>query len=338
MVIPRPAESYNVKFLVGAENREFLADKFGLAYHSAVFRRMFDEYPSKNEFVVPDVDADAFEVMLSGIAGREVTLDQENVAAVYDVVLKYDLRLLRQMCETFAISSINSSNPLVMLNSFHNYNVAEINEECLSYILEEPLEYFDKPEFLEAPADVIRMIFKTRTINCSVWDLKVALSVWMTNNGLVYNKSMWFEDVENHLQISRNELESKKLRPNVFFKFDYSFTDKCVLETSENLGSLDSPVYLHGFGLAMGKVPEESIKIEISTDRNNYVFTKTVVKEGIGKRVSIQDVFFESIQIFGVILVMKITFVEKETQRVCVQYNKQDSFVAHFIFSSFIWR
>jgi BTB/POZ domain len=336
MADPRSADACDVKFLIGPEKREFLANKRGLAYHSPVFHRMFfTDFPSENEIVVPDVNADAFKVMLNGISGQEVLIEEENVAAVYYVAEKYDLQLLRQMCKTYVLSYAYR-NALVMLNSFHHYNLPEINEECLRIILKEPLEFFEKPEFLEAPADVIRTIFKTRSINCSFGDLKTALSAWMTKNGLNYTDSEWFEDVEEHLQITQEELESKALQRGLFRKFDYNFTDKCVLQTSENLESVEDPVFLYGFGLVIGKVRKESIRIEISTDRDCHVFEKTVAKDNWEQnRVSIQDVFIDKTVIYGFKLEMKITFNGKGTQRACVQYNKQDSFVSHFILSKY---
>jgi BTB/POZ domain len=332
MIDPR---STDVNFLVGPKKRVRKANKFVLASHSVVFHRMFfTDFPSENEIAVPDADAGAFKVMLNCITGQEVLLDEENVAAVYYVAEKYDLQLLRQMCKTFVLSSVDSSNALTLLIAFHQYNISEINKECLCVILDDPNQFFKEPEFLEASADIVRRIFEASRINCSLGDLKNALSAWMTKKGLEYSDQDWFEAVKTHLRITRNQLESKKVRYGLFRKIDYAFTDNCVLETSETFESLGGPVYLHGFGLVLGMVAKESVEIEISTDKDSHVFKDTVVKEELNDKISIQDVFFEKIEILRGKLTMKIKFVGEATQRACVQYKQRDSFVVHLILSS----
>jgi BTB/POZ domain len=326
------AKSNDVKFLVGPEKTEFQANKFVLAYQSSVFRQMFfSDFPSENEIIVPDVDAVAFETMINGISGLAINLDAKNVAGIYYVAEKYDLQLLRQMCKTFVVNSVDSENAVAYLNMFHHYNESEINEKCLSIILDEPLQYFLEPEFLGASADVVRTILRPNNINCSLGDLKVALLDWMANQGLEYKESEWFEAVESHLQISRNQLESKKIRQNLFRKFNYSFTEKTALQTSFRL---KAPMLLYGFGLVLGKVAQESIEIHIVSDRDSHNLHDTVIKEGQQDTVSVQDVFWDKIAIYGAELHITITFTNKnETQRACVQSNNKDSFVSYLILS-----
>jgi BTB/POZ domain len=227
MTDPRSTDSCDITFLVGPQKQVVQGNKFVLGYNSPVFHRMFfTDFPSENEIIVPDVDAEAFETMINGISGQEVDLNAENVASVYKVAEKYDLRLLRQMCKTFVVNSVDLTNALAYLNMFHHYNESEINEKCLSIILDEPLQFFKQPDFLGASADVVHSIFTQSSINCSFGDMKTALSAWMTNNGLNFSDPQWYEAIETHLSITRNQLETKKMRQNLFRKIEYSLTDK----------------------------------------------------------------------------------------------------------------
>jgi hypothetical protein len=89
-----------------------------------------------------------------------------------------------------------------LLNIYHRYNDSDINEKCLSIILDNPIKFFDEIDFLEAPVDVMRSVLKPIGINCTSKDLKNALSTWVTNKGLEYETD-WYATIESHLNISK---------------------------------------------------------------------------------------------------------------------------------------
>jgi BTB/POZ domain len=295
----------------------------------------FSDFPSESEIIVPDVDAGAFQVMINSISGREVILNAANVVQVYYAAEKYDLQLLRQVCQNFLLNSIDSTNALDLLNKFHHYNVLEINEKCLSIILDDPLKFFKKPEFLAASIGVVRSIFKPASINCSVQDVESALLDWMTKKGVENcNKDNLFESVETHLQIKREELEMKMMRQHLFQNINHSMTKDYFTVTSIVLEKI--PVFLHGFGLVLGKVPQETIKVYIVSNRSFccVLEDKNVIKKGLKDVVSIQNFYFEKIPILHRELQVNLFFEETKFPRPCIQYNKKNSFVSHLILSN----
>jgi BTB/POZ domain len=300
MTDPRAAD---VKFLVGPQKRVIEGNKWGLAYASTVFHRMFfSNFPSENEIVVPDVDAEAFELMINSISGRDVILNANNIAQVYYAAEKYDLPFLRRVCKTFLVNSIDSNNALALLNTFQHYNDSEINEKCLSIILDEPLSFLKKQEFLNAPADVIRCIFKPTYINCSMQDIKNALLSWMKKNGSeIVNHENWFEAVENQLKITKEELEIKMKRQNLFYQFNYKMAiPPTIFQCYKNSFILeDTQLFLQGFGLIMGKVSNETFTVYIYTEKGLIYESVKITVEKIEPKdkVTIQDVFFKKIAI-----------------------------------------
>jgi BTB/POZ domain len=336
MTDPGSEDSFDVKFLVGSEQRAINAHKFILAAISSVFRRMFfSDFPSENEIVITDIDANVFEIMINSIYGREIILNAENIAQVFYVTEKYELRLLRQVCRSFIVNSINSTNALAILNTYYQFNESEINEKCLSIILDDPILFFKKPEFVEASGDVIRSILKPTRINCTASVVKSALSSWMSKNGMGNDddQEKWFDVVENHLQITKDELETKVTMNHVFRKIDHSCYSVQALETGF---CLEDGMFLHGFGLVLGNA-RETFTVEITTTRKAQKLVNQTVQrqeqgEGQENSVSIQDVFFEKVPILNGQLKIRIVFL-RPSKRPCVQYNKQDSFVSYLILS-----
>jgi BTB/POZ domain len=295
---PRAAD---VKFLVGPQKRVIEGNKGGLAYASTVFYRMFfSDFPSENEIEVPDVDADAFELMINSVSGRYVIIGACNVAQVYYAAEKYNLPSLGQICKTFVVNSIDSKTALTILNTYQQYNDSEINEKCLAIILNDPLSFLRKTEFLEAPADVVRSIFKPTHINCSTQDIEKALKDWMTKNEMVNNNDEWsiFEAVENKLKITRAELELKKMCQNVFAKSNFNFSQHDIYHVSFDLG--DTPLSLLGFGLIFGKILQETFTATICHGKNLELQCEikiTVENKRPTDEFSIQNVFIERIPI-----------------------------------------
>jgi BTB/POZ domain len=334
MIDPRAADSYDVKFLVGPQKRVVQGNKVGLAFTSTVFHRMFfSDFPNKNEIVVPDVDADAFEIMINSLSGRAVNIKPNNVAHVYYAAEKYDLAFLRQVCKMFIVNSTDSTNALSVLNTFQHYNEPDINEKCLSFILDDPLSFFKKPEFLDAPDDVIRCIFKPTYINCSTQDVKNALTGWMQNNGLeIKNDQKLFEAVKQKLKMTKKDLELKMIRQHSFHHFHYEIHSALSSEFTFDLK--ETHQFLQGFGLVMGKVSNEIIHVKIFTVNGLFcdLGKIDVAKKGRMDIVTIQDVFFEKILIFHDKLRLKVTF-ESNGSRPHIPFRSMYSCVSHLILS-----
>jgi BTB/POZ domain len=338
MTDPRSPDSYDVKFLVGPKKYVVQANKFLLAGSSTVFHRMFYlDFPSESTVIVPDVDAKAFDLMIGTIYGRKFNIDETNIAHIFYAVDKYDLWVMRQICLNFVKNMITSTNALTVLNSYHCYNESDINGKCLSIILDDPLSFVGKPEFLEAPVAVARSICEPMEINCTTKDLKIALSKWMDNKGLiysVYSESKWFQTVKNILKIEKEKLERKNMRQNLFQHFDHSTT---MYSHSTTVIKLEKPrVFLHGIGLVVSKDTTVSITIKIAGKQENYCFEKIVEKKIRESSVSIQDVFFKKIPIFATPaeLTVEISFINPdEGFRPCVLYKEKISFMSYLIIS-----
>jgi BTB/POZ domain len=342
MIDPRATDFYDVKFLVGPEKHVITGNKIALACASTVFHRMFfSDFPNQNEIIIPDIEEEAFKAMINSISGRDVILTLANVGQVYYAAEKYDLPFLRRVCKTFVVNSTNSTNALTILNTFQNYNESDINEKCLSIILDDPLTFFKKPEFLKAPAEVVRTILKPTYINCSTHDLTTALKDWMAKNGLGnYQGDKWIHVVENQLKITREDLEMKMPRQNLFNQFNYSMPLKQIntvvlQQSSSNTFNLDhTQFFLQGFGLVMGKVRIENFTVHISNEKGlDHSLGKFMVeKKGPIDVVSIQDVFFQKTPIFHDKLKITLRFVSNN-YRPYVQYKDKDTCVTHLILS-----
>jgi BTB/POZ domain len=345
MINSHCADAYDVKFLVGPVRRAVQGNKAFLAFTSTVFKKMFfSDFRSKNVVEVPDVDADAFELMINSVSGRDVIIDADNVAQVYYAAEKYDFSFLRRVCKTFVVNSIDSTKALKLLNTYHQYNDSEINEKCLAFILDDPLYFFGKSEFLEAPADVVRSIFKPIHINCSSQDIEKALKNWMSKNGIVvrYNKDEknWVDAVENQLKITRAELEMKYMRRGVFMKPNFHKVEQSRFGNTHPFHSLFTPgdtlFSLQGFGLIIGETPQETFQVEISHGKNlqhQRCLNITVKNERPNDEVAIQNVFFEKICISQGNFRVKISLTHPMSQS-CFQFEGEDRFIAYWLVSS----
>jgi BTB/POZ domain len=335
---PRASVANDVAFLVGSKKRIIKGNKAFLAFTSTVFHRMFfSDFPSKNEIEIPDVDADAFQVMINSLSGKAVNLNADNVAQIFYLAEKYDLQFLRQVCKTFIVNSIDSSNALALLNTFQHYNESDINEKCLSIILDDPLVFFNKPEYPKAPADVVRRIFKSHCINCSTQDVKIALLDWMKKNGKLENNEVtkWVEEVENQLQITREELEMKMLRQSLFRQTSYTTVENKY--TFKNTFILEGKMgfFLHGFGLILGKVERETFTVTITTGNcgSQSLGSFTVEKKGPIDIVSIQDVLFKKISIFHNTVKVTVTIANNPFPTPCFQGNDEKRNLTYLILS-----
>jgi len=340
MTDPRSDDSFDVKFLVGPKQRPIHGHKFILASSSLVFHRMFySNFRSNTEIVIPDIDADAFEMMINSIYGRTVNITANNIVEIFKVADKYDLALLRQICIPFVLALINSNNALTVFNQFLLFNEPSVNEKCLSIVLDDPLVYFGRPEFLESSADVIRSIFKQRYINCSLQDMKKALLTWLSKNQSIgIDKAKWMEAVEANLKITQDELEMKTTRHHLFRKYDYSITSEVQISTAFDMAK-EGCFTVYGVGVVLGPVSHEAMRIKISaTNATKSILDFYVVLEKNGCYCvnSIQDVFFRKI-VFqnGLQDKLLVTILFKSSgQRPCVQFDKKDSFVSHLILSN----
>jgi BTB/POZ domain len=336
MIDPRSDETYDVKFLVGPEERLVQTNKFVLGYNSTVFHRMFFiDFPCEDAIVVPDCDADAFEMMVHSISGRDVIITADNAANIFYVAEKYDLLFLRRICKAFIVNSIDSTNALTLLNKYHHFNETDINEKCMAIILDDPQKFFWEPEFSRASVDVVRSILKPIGINCSSEIVVKALSSWMGGQGLLtrnsFNKEEWLKEVKDKLQITSEELEMKMMRQDLFHHFEYWNNHIDTITTSFTVTA--NTMFLHGFGLVVGKVPLEKFEFEIITESgwldNQHVI---VEKKGPKDQVSIQDIFIWKKPILHDKLTVKIKFNSKDF-RPCIKYNNQGSVVSHLILS-----
>uniref|UniRef100_UPI00358FF733 BTB/POZ domain-containing protein 6-B-like isoform X2 n=1 Tax=Myxine glutinosa TaxID=7769 RepID=UPI00358FF733 len=104
----------DVHFLVGPPEEcvRIPAHKYVLAVGSSVFQSMLFSNPCKNteEIALPDMQPDAFLVLMKYIYCDEVDLTVATVLPTYQAAKKFDLPHLQHACEDYLIANLNSTN------------------------------------------------------------------------------------------------------------------------------------------------------------------------------------------------------------------------------------
>ncbi|KAL3122963.1 hypothetical protein niasHT_009741 [Heterodera trifolii] len=162
-------EDADVHFLVGQEDANELiqAHKVILKRASDVFGAMF-RFDSKKEktenisaeslVVIPDIEAQAFKVMLSFIYAEDLSeLNGDNVMAVLFAANKYNFSLLVKACLDFPINEL--SDVFLAYKQAHLLNKKNFARRCMDYI-EQNVETLTKSEsFLQIDQNLLCEIF-----------------------------------------------------------------------------------------------------------------------------------------------------------------------------------
>ncbi|KAL3086138.1 hypothetical protein niasHS_008911 [Heterodera schachtii] len=155
------AKHADAHFLVGdGDGKELLSAHKGiLVSASDVFEAMF-RFDSKNgkSENVPDVEAEAFKVMLSFIYADDLSeLDGDNAMAVLCAADKYGIDRLISHCVQIPIQ--NLSNVFLAHAYARLFNLEDFAKKCLRFICQNAGQLFDSEEFLQIDQNLLCEIF-----------------------------------------------------------------------------------------------------------------------------------------------------------------------------------
>ncbi|XP_054711279.1 BTB/POZ domain-containing protein 6-like [Uloborus diversus] len=172
----------DVTFLVGPSETKFMAHRNILACGSPVFEAMFyGSLPEwKEPILFPDVDQDAFSILLSYIYGESVTFkDISTSFKTCAVAEKYLVPELKAEAEKF-ISNIEIKDDTVwkVLKEAIQLDVGSIKNKCYDYIARKAEDLLFAKEFMDTGADVVDCIVKMESLNISEFQLLLAIAQW----------------------------------------------------------------------------------------------------------------------------------------------------------------
>ncbi|XP_062533487.1 BTB/POZ domain-containing protein 1-like [Armigeres subalbatus] len=174
----------DVTFAVGSEATTIYGHRSLIAAASDVFFRMFvgDLAPSQGAPVeVPDIAPETFIEMIKFIYYDEPNVEDDNVVLLYYVAEKYNLDRLKERCLQFIINHEDSM--LRILKNNTEYGFESIYETCLEILGHNPIKFFNAPEFMALPLDVMRQIANQHTLRCNTKHLVDALERWEQHPG-----------------------------------------------------------------------------------------------------------------------------------------------------------
>ena len=113
-------EFCDVTFVVGDDQKEFLANRMLLSMVSDVFKAMFYGRMRESELNctvnITDVEPYAFEAMLDFIYFNDPNVDADNIVAVSKIADKYQISLLTELCHRYLPKCVNQGNFCKILN------------------------------------------------------------------------------------------------------------------------------------------------------------------------------------------------------------------------------
>lgn len=167
----------DVVFKVGGEEsseREIRANKLVLSEKSPVFREMFVEC-----LMVPDLEPEAFEAMLSFIYGDEFLVTDDMLRGCLAAAEKYQVEGFAEALLDHFIDKINPGNCLVLLTAGHKLKDAEEYEERVLMFIEKAIEeVIENEEFAALPRDLLAAILVRDGLCITELELFQAVLEW----------------------------------------------------------------------------------------------------------------------------------------------------------------
>lgn len=136
---------------------KFLAHKLILSACSEYFETMFTSNfreSQQAEIILKDISPKAFSIILDYCYNESITLDSDNaqdILAVSSILQMTDVQLF---CADYIRTKINTTNCLGILNTAHQYNLAELADIVLKFTLDRFEQVVDDPESEFAILDV----------------------------------------------------------------------------------------------------------------------------------------------------------------------------------------
>eukprot|EP01083_Nonionella_stella_P072366 195083_1 len=129
----------DAKFIVGEEEKEFIAHRCVLAHRSPVFQTMFlsnmREAYSPDDIRVEDVTVDAFDFILRYMyTGQASELQVSRIPDILYAARKYELKAAEEVCTEFLSKNLAIDNVLEALAGLYG-TFDEAAEICLEFVL-----------------------------------------------------------------------------------------------------------------------------------------------------------------------------------------------------------
>ncbi|KFD58965.1 hypothetical protein M514_00128 [Trichuris suis] len=161
----------DVWFVVGNEaspggQKRIPAHTYVLATGSTVFYAMFFGGFSKNtEIPVPDVEPEAFKIMLRYLYTDEVHLDPDTVIPTLYVAKKYLIEYLVRACIDFLQNSLTSKNVCFLLSQSRLFEEEELVARCWEMIDAQAELALFSDSFWEVDFETLTLILRRETLN-----------------------------------------------------------------------------------------------------------------------------------------------------------------------------
>uniref|UniRef100_A0A5S6R451 BTB domain-containing protein n=1 Tax=Trichuris muris TaxID=70415 RepID=A0A5S6R451_TRIMR len=161
----------DVWFLVGSEcslggQKRIPAHTYVLATGSTVFYAMFFGGFSKNaEIPIPDVEPEAFKIMLRYLYTDEVHLDADTVIPTLYVAKKYLIEYLIRACIDFLQNSLTSKNVCFLLSQSRLFEEEELVARCWEMIDAQAELALFSDSFWEVDFETLKLILSRETLN-----------------------------------------------------------------------------------------------------------------------------------------------------------------------------
>jgi hypothetical protein len=132
---------------------------------SPVFAAMLqaDFVESKTRIVnIADIDMDVFKEMLTYMyTGKAPNLVKKNFArSVYEVADKYDIELLKNVCEDLLVTQLSNSNAIELLVWAQFYSLPKLIEKTVQFIAKNSEELCSQPAWLDFMKDHPKLCLK----------------------------------------------------------------------------------------------------------------------------------------------------------------------------------
>ncbi|KAL3115645.1 hypothetical protein niasHT_016563 [Heterodera trifolii] len=164
-VLLSTANGADIHFLVGEEKKLFRAHKYILMTASEVFEAMFPNEAQNaktelsNQVEVPDVEAEAFKVMLSFIYADDFyELSRDNAMAVLYAAKKYAID--RLVCQCLQIPIPKLPNVFLAFAQARLLELENFANKCLRFICQNAARLINLKEFLQIDQNLLCEIFE----------------------------------------------------------------------------------------------------------------------------------------------------------------------------------
>jgi hypothetical protein len=184
----------DVKFIVGEEEEIFFSHKVILCQRSAYFRAMFLTSGMKESQEIisiiykPNITPATFQSILEYIYSGIISIDNDNVYAILKAAMELQLNELAEICSKHVLQFLSIENVFSVINKAHDNLCHDISEECLSFIIRNGKQLFEKsfiernPAFLNLPKEIIVEIVKSDRLLCDEQELFEAIVAWTSYN------------------------------------------------------------------------------------------------------------------------------------------------------------